>query len=321
MHWLNSANGFYLYMVEEDNRLADSTIVVNGQFQFEGEILRPCWACIRDSIMGEPAFIVLESGTINLLLNESNFRCEGTPTNNTFQKGWQAFNSLNQERLKNYEAIDTMNVDKGKKKELFLKYRSDSEKLTEIFVKENVSKNLDNIIPSFWLRLFNQLFSTDEINTMLANASPVLKENSFMKKIMNVQSGKHYVDIDIENHEGEKIKLSEVLGKGNYILINVWASWCGGCIAELPQIQIAGEKYRDKGLKIIGLSIDRSKDAWKNALNRLNLPWQQFHVDYSFINTYGINQIPVLILIDPDGIIMKRNFRIEELEHLLVYKE
>ena len=47
-----------------------------------------------------------------------------------------------------------MNVDKGKKKELFLKYRSDSEKLTEIFVKENVSKNLDNIIPSFWLRLF-----------------------------------------------------------------------------------------------------------------------------------------------------------------------
>ncbi len=47
------------------------------------------------------------------------FRCEGTPTNNTFQKGWQAFNSLNQERLKNYEAIDTMNVDKGKKKNYF----------------------------------------------------------------------------------------------------------------------------------------------------------------------------------------------------------
>ena len=69
-------------------------------------------------------------------------------------------------------------------------------------------------------------------------------------------------------------------------------------------------------VKIVSISIDRDRKDWEKALKRLGLPWTQVLADYSFVNSYGINKIPVLMLISPDGIILKRNFGIEDLNRL-----
>lgn len=306
----------YLIMVEEDNRLADSTIVVDGRFHFEGELMRPCWAVVKAN-KAETAFIVLENGTIRLHTDKNSFQCGGTPTNEAFKISWQAFQELNRKQMKLREAFDTIKVEKEKKQELYLKYKETQRDTTRKFLKETIDDNLTNIVPAFWIRNLHEYLTSEETNTILAEASPVLKENHFIRKIVSVQPGNPFIDMNIENPKGEKLKLSEVIGKGNYTLINIWASWCGACIAELPKIKAAEEKYSSKGLRIIGLSIDRETIQWKKALNRLKLPWKQLHADYTFVNTYGINQIPVLILISPSGIIVKQKFEIEELEQLL----
>ena len=139
----------------------------------------------------------------------------------------------------------------------------------------------------------------------------MLKNNRFITKLLSVQEGSNFVDSKVELPDSTKVYLSDYIGKGHYVLVNIWASWCGACIAELPEIRNAGEKYASKNLKLLSISID-----WEKALKRLGLPWTQVLADYSFVNSYGINKIPVLMLISPDGIILKRNFSIEDLNRL-----
>ena len=144
----------------------------------------------------------------------------------------------------------------------------------------------------------------------------MLKNNRFITKLLSVQEGSNFVDSKVELPDSTKVYLSDYIGKGHYVLVNIWASWCGACIAELPEIRNAGEKYASKNLKLLSISIDRDRKNWEKALKRLGLPWTQVLADYSFVNSYGINKIPVLMLISPDGIILKRNFSIEDLNSL-----
>lgn len=306
----------YLVLVEEDNRMADTTLVVNGKFRFEGETVRPSWAIVR-AIKADPAIFVLENGTIRLHIDKNNYRCEGTPTNEIFQKEWQAFQALNKERLKTREVIDTMKVEKEKKLELYKKHKTESRELTKAFTKKSMMANLDNIIPAFWIRNFSPLFTQEEINEMIAGASQQLRENSFFQDIIGTQSGNHFLDVNVESRDGKKLKLSDILGKGSYVLVDVWASWCGSCIEAIPAVKAVGDKYASKGLKLVGISIDRDKDVWQKALEKLKIPWEQFHGDYSFVNTYGIVQIPVLMLVSPEGIIIKRGSKVEEFDRTL----
>lgn len=306
----------YLVLVEEDNRMADTTIVVNGKFHFEGEAVRPSWACVR-AIKANPAFIVLESGIIGLHIDKKDFRCEGTPTNEAFKITWQTFQAFNKERLNLRKEIDTMKVEKEKKDELYQKHKIESRELTKTFVKKSMMENLDNIIPAFWIRNFSPLLSPEDINEIMVGASQTLKGNSFFQDITKVQPGNLFLDVDMESQDGKSIKLSDILGKGKYVLVDVWASWCGGCIEAIPEFKAVGEKYTSKGLKLVSISIDRNKDVWKKALERLKLPWEQLYGDYSFVNTYGIVQIPVLMLISPDGIIINRCSKVEDIDRSL----
>lgn len=310
----------YLILVEEDNRFADSTLVVNGKFHFEGELIRPCWACTK--IMQtkvEPAFIILENGNIRLHIEkEKQIQCEGTPTNEAFSKFFNTFELRSKEQGKIRKAIiDSTSIDKETKKKLILACEEESIKEKKVLIKQFINENLDNIAPAFWIRLLSPIFSSEELEEILAKASPVLKENRFIKNIVDLQPGKRFIDVNLESKDDKKLKLSDIAGKGNYLLIDVWASWCGGCKAGLPKVEAAGKKYSSKGLKVVSISIDKNKNDWKKALERLNLPWQQVHADYSFVNTYGINLIPALILIGPDGTIIKQNFKIEDLDSLI----
>ena len=280
-----------LVMLEEDNRQADSTNVVNGKFIFKGELLQPCWAAVCiDGVDG--IFTVLENGNIRICTDGKEGWCEGTPINDVFQKSWREYQVLNRAARDDFKKLDSLSVETERKKELYAITREKVIKQTKEFIKRTVYENLDNIIPAFWIRLFQEQITGDELNAMLAGASPVLKSNRFITKLLSVQEG------------------------SSFVLVNIWASWCGACIAELPEIRNAGEKYASKNLKLLSISIDRDRKDWEKALKRLGLPWTQVLADYSFVNSYGINKIPVLMLISPDGVILKRNFGIEDLNRL-----
>lgn len=306
----------YLILVEEDNLMNDSTVIVNGKFSFEGESFKSCLATVRiDGLDG--IFIVLENGIIRISVDEEQVKCGGTLINDAFQKYLQEYHLLNQSFREKYAKLDSLNVSKEEKLDLRKKIYAQQMEKTKNFVKEVVHDNLDNIIPAFWLRVFQELFTADELKTMLSKASPELKENRFIKKLSSVQQGCFYVDAKLEKPDGATINLSHFVGKGNYVLINVWASWCGACIAEFPEVNRIGGRFYDYGLRILTISIDQDRESWWKALQRLRLSGNQVRADYSFVNAYGINKLPALMLISPEGTIVRRNFSITELEGII----
>lgn len=112
-----------------------------------------------------------------------------------------------------------------------------------------------------------------------------------------------------ENHKGGNTKLEDL--KGKYVYIDVWATWCGPCRAEIPSLKKVEEKYHDKNIAFVSISIDVDKDheKWKKFVSEKELGGIQLFADKNwnseFMMSYGINSIPRFILIDPNGKIVK----------------
>lgn len=114
---------------------------------------------------------------------------------------------------------------------------------------------------------------------------------------------------DYENHKGGKTKLEDL--KGKYVYIDVWATWCGPCRAEIPALKKVEEKYHGKNIEFVSISVDVDKDheKWKNFVNDKQLGGVQLFADKNwnsdFMKSFGVTSIPRFILIDPSGKVVK----------------
>ena len=124
-------------------------------------------------------------------------------------------------------------------------------------------------------------------------------------------------DFEVIDKEGNPVKLSSFFGKP--IVLNFWASWCGPCRAEMPNVVSLYEKYHKKGLEIVGISFDEDETAWKNAVKTMHMTWPQASELRSWDNImtqkYSVTSIPYTILIDSNGTIIGQQLRGEELEN------
>ena len=121
----------------------------------------------------------------------------------------------------------------------------------------------------------------------------------------NKLNGSVSPSFDYDNYEGGKTKLEDF--KGKYVYLDIWATWCGPCIAEIPFLKKVEERYHDKNIAFVSISIDKLKDLekWKTMVNKKELGGVQLFANNDwnsdFIKAYGINSIPRFILIDPTG--------------------
>lgn len=141
----------------------------------------------------------------------------------------------------------------------------------------------------------------------------------YVDKMKTTAVGQPAPEIALPNPEGEIVKLSSLRGK--YVLLDFWAKWCGPCRAENPNVVRAYNKYKDKGFTVFGVSLDRRKEDWLQAIQEDNLTWT--HVsDLKYwqseaAKTYNITGIPFSLLLDPDGVIIAKNLRGAALEQKL----
>jgi thiol-disulfide isomerase/thioredoxin len=137
------------------------------------------------------------------------------------------------------------------------------------------------------------------------------------KKIQSgLVAGAVFPDFDVKDLEGKPLSVSSY--KGKVVLIDFWATWCGPCVAELPNVLKTYEKHHPKGLEVIGISLDQNKERLTKFISDKQVPWRQYFDGLGWQNKlgekYGVNSIPATYLLDKEGKIIAKDLRGEELE-------
>lgn len=143
----------------------------------------------------------------------------------------------------------------------------------------------------------------------------MIKDLESLKKTL---PGNMFVDFDGVDDQEKPVKLSDYVGQGQYVLLDFWASWCPPCRKEIPFIKAVYEKYRNKGLVVVGIAVGDTMEDHLKAVENLGVVWPQINdVNKVATNLYGITGIPQIMLIGPDGVIIKRDLREAAIEEAI----
>lgn len=184
---------------------------------------------------------------------------------------------------------------------------------TELPLFTEARKALQTVVPnSAYFISFNEQVGRAE---QQAQASQLQEEQQ--AKLDNlIPVGSEAPDFSQATPGGKMLALKDL--RGQVVLIDFWASWCRPCRMEMPNVKKAYERFHGKGFEILGVSLDKSKDAWTGAIAQDGLPWK--HVsDLAFWNNaaaqlYGVASIPYTVLVDRDGKVLAKNLRGPALE-------
>jgi thiol-disulfide isomerase/thioredoxin len=325
----------YLLNRQSEPRQFDSVRVNNGIFTFTGKADSPQFC-----LLGIPnaehekeyrlGFFV-ENGQMNISGKKDSIdkaSITGSATEDEYQSFLASRKFLDDEENNLEKLYDSVKT-KGDKRmtdslEKIFGQFSDKEKS---FIKEYVKKHPASYVSA--LEVY-QNFSYDpdaaQLDSIYNNLALSIQNSHYGKKIKDVLDiakklavGNAAPSFAQNNVSDKPISLASF--KGKYVLVDFWASWCGPCRAENPNVVKVYQKYHPKGFDILGVSLDEKKDKWQEAIKKDNLNWMQVSDLQGWKNSvavlYGVQGIPMNFLLNRDGKIIAKGLRGDDLEKKL----
>jgi len=309
----------------------DSTDVVDGKFVFTGELDLPEVWFLRFDNKKDYISIFVENSNISVSgpsLNKDSLVITGSSIQDkltSFNEGNKEFYDEMNELYDNYMTAEGTG-DTATMNQIDIDYEAVSNKRSE-FVMEYIGANTSSVIAPY-LTVSNLLsgFSASEIDSTLKTFSEDLQGSKYITAMQERSDKMKTTEIGVvaplftqNDPEGNPISLESF--RGNYLLIDFWASWCGPCRKENPNVVAAYNKYHDMGFDILGVSLDDNGEKWVAAIEKDGLIWSQVGDLKGWANEvgqlYGVNSIPHSILLDKEGVIIAKNLREEELHEKL----
>ena len=264
----------------------DTAEVKDGKFTFKGEVDQPLLFGLATENMNYPVQLFLENTDMNVKIGNDGetITVQNSPVNDVFQE--------------NAEKVFEEGYD----------------------IDSLISKYPDSPAAAFYLyRYFTYQLSLDDLKATRAKISPALANSPYVKdldgiikQLEHVQIGQVAPEFSLPDTAGVSVSLSDFRGK--YVLLDFWASWCGPCRREIPNIKKVYAEFKDKGLQVVGVSIDNSDKAWRKALEEENIDYLQLYDPEGITSKlYNYNGIPFIILISPEGIILEKGLRGENI--------
>ena len=319
----------YVYDLSDHFQLLDSVAVSNGRFALYGQ-------ADANALIG---LGVDDGNTVSIFFND------GQPVQADLITGILRSSEVNN-RLNDYDRrLDSISglqdalgeellqltdndgnpLDGCEQQVVDLMKRMQAQGLDEMATYAEIIGEKDNLIPVVYLdeliNLCNAMGNEEIKAQLLSPERPYYNYPMGRKTIERIMLdeklqhlvGQRFIDLEEPDMDGRMHRLSDYCGRGNYVLVDFWASWCGPCMAEMPNVKANYEKYHAKGFQIVGLSFDQKAEAWKKAVRDKGLYW--IHLSdlqgwqSEAAEVYNINSIPSSLLIDPEGTVIARDLR------------
>lgn len=332
-------NGNKAYLETQGDQGAiplDTAVVEDGKFKFDGKLKDGIeLAFVRVETLNGTIPMIIENGTITIEIDKDTIqksKIGGTKQNDFFQayneeskiiyKKMSKFQEVNQEKMAAaQQAQDTATVNS-----LMVEFGKFQDEMNEQS-KKFISKNPTALVSALLVEnfLMRNSLKPEEIKPLYEKLDKSILETKSGKNVKkmfeslnSVNIGSMAPDFSAPSPDGKVISLKESMGK--VTLIDFWASWCGPCRQENPNVVAMYNELHEKGLNIIGVSLDKEGDteAWKTAIAKDGLTWNHIsnlkHWKEPIAEQYNVKSIPATFLLDASGKIVAKDLRGEELK-------
>jgi thioredoxin family protein len=320
------ANGQWVYLYKPSGQGAsDSVQIANGRFTLER-------AVAEDGLIAH--LVIPRSYNLSFIPEEGIIKADlaaiaatGTALNDLHAQKAKAREALETETRGRLKAIRAdKNLDDKAKEEaqekIVNEFYGKIKPLAEADLKEHSNDAigliaLQNLLGMEGVTVAKAEALLQQAGDRLRAEESITKMVERLRRVEATQAGAQFVDFEGVDDANKAVRLSDYVGKGHYVLVDFWASWCGPCRREIAHLKKVRDAYTDKGLVILGTVVwDEMEDHLK-AMKELEITWPQIFNKAEATELYGIAGIPQIILFDPAGKIVARDLRGEEINKLL----
>ncbi len=330
-----------LVPVTHDNEKAlAETTMQKGKFAFSGTVSEPmcvmlkvkdAYGSIQLMVDNENAQVTAEaseeSRTDAIVYAFKNVKVKGSPLTDklysltavrdslnevrgAFEKKYAILNQQLQEAWKAKDSVKT----KALKESAEYKMRNQEDEEFFHVVDKAYNGRIAANKETYWgplLMLNFTSYLTPNMRPMYESFSDAAKNSYYGKKVKEELYpaggvGQKVPEFTVKGEDGKEYTLSSLLKGKKYLILDFWASWCGPCRREIPNVKKQYELYKDKGLEVVSISIDKKADAWKKAVKEENLQWPNF-LSPAVADQYKVRAVPTMYLLDSTGAIVAEN--------------